>query len=167
VTPEQPKTAYQDTKYCLGRAEASNPNPDHQVQLAEAETQLNVIAHPRQQSIEFGELFALIIFGGITVFLGMASPPGATAWIGFLVAMLVALFSAVIVLLIINVWDLRLDRAGDIWEKRQYQDQYGAVFYHGYGALFRDAVSRRLEQTTSIVIGLLVSIACRALLCYK
>lgn len=167
VTPEQLKTAYQDTKDCLDRAEASNPNPDDQVQLAEAETQLNVIAHSRQQGIEFGELFALIIFGGITVFIGMASRPGVTGWIGFLVEMLVVLFSAVIVFLIINVWDLHRDRAGDILEEQQYQDHDGAVFYEGYGVVFRDAVSRRLEQTTSIVIGLLVTIAYGALLWYK
>ena len=167
VTPEQLKTAYQDTKDCLDRAEASNPDPDDQVQLAEAETQLNVIAHSRQQGIEFGELFALIIFGGITVFIGMASRPGVTGWIGFLVEMLVVLFSAVIVFLIINVWDLHRDRAGDILEEQQYQDHDGAVFYEGYGVVFRDAVSRRLEQTTSIVIGLLVTIAYGALLWYK
>ena len=167
VTPEQLKAAYQDTKDCLDRAEASNPDPDDQVQLAEAETQLNVIAHSRQQGIEFGELFALIIFGGITVFLGMASRPGVTGWIGFLVEMLVVLFSAVIVFLIINVWDLHRDRAGDILEEQQYQDHDGAVFYEGYGVVFRDAVSRRLEQTTSIVIGLLVTIAYGALLWYK
>ena len=159
VTPEQLQTAYQDTKDCLDRAEASNPNPDDQVQLAEAETQLNVIAHSRQQGIEFGELFALIIFGGITVFLGMASRPGVEGWIGFLVEMLVVLFSAVIVFLIINVWDLHRDRAGEILGKRDE--------YDGYGVVFRDAVNRRFEQTTSIVIGLLVTIAYGALLWYK
>ena len=159
VTPEQLQTAYQDTKDCLDRAEAANPDPEDQAQLAEAETQLNVIAHSRQQGIEFGELFALIIFGGITVFLGLASRPGVTGWIGFLVEMLVVLFSAVIVFLIVNVWDLHRDRAGEILGKRE---EYG-----GYGVVFRDAVNRRLEQTTSIVIGLLVTIAYGALLWYK
>ncbi len=159
VTPEQLQTAYQDTKDCLDRAEAANPDPEDQAQLAEAETQLNVIAHSRQQGIEFGELFALIIFGGITVFLGLASRPGVTGWIGFLVEMLVVLFSAVIVFLIINVWDLHRDRAGEILERRE---EYG-----GYGVVFRDAVNRRFEQTTSIVIGLLVTIAYGALLWYK
>ena len=159
VTPEQLQTAYQDTKDCLDRAEAANPDHDDQAQLAEAETQLNVIAHSRQQGIEFGELFALIIFGGITVFLGLASRPGVTGWIGFLVEMLVVLFSAVIVFLIINVWDLHRDRAGEILAKRE---EYG-----GYGVVFRDAVNRRFEQTASIVIGLLVTIAYAALLWYK
>ncbi len=159
VTPEQLQTAYQRAKDCLDRAEAANPDPDDQAQLAEAETQLNVIAHSRQQGIEFGELFALIIFGGITVFIGMASRPGVTGWIGFLVEMLVVLFSAVIVFLIVNVWDLHRDRAGEILERREE--------YDGYGVVFRDAVNRRFEQTTSIVVGLLVTAAFAVLLWYK
>ena len=159
VTPEQLQTAYRRAKDCLDRAEATNPDPDDQAQLAEAETQLNVIAHSRQQGIEFGELFALIIFGGITVFIGMASRPGVTGWIGFLVEMLVVLFSAVIVFLIVNVWDLHRDRAGEILERREE--------YDGYGVVFRDAVNRRFEQTTSIVVGLLVTAAFAVLLWHK
>lgn len=137
----------------------ADPDDSDRAQLAEAETQLNVIAHSRQQGIEFGELFALIIFGGITVFIGLASRPGVTGWIGFLVEMLVVLFSSVIVFLIVNVWDLHRDRAGEILEKQQD--------YDGYGVVFRDAVNRRFEQTTSIVIGLLVTAAYAALLWHK
>ena len=159
VTPEDLQKAYRDTKDCLDRAEAANPDAADQAQLAEAETQLNVIAHSRQQGIEFGELFALIIFGGITVFIGLASRPGVTGWIGFLVEMLVVLFSAVIIFLIVNVWDLHRDRAGEILEKRED--------YNGYGVVFRDAVNRRFEQTTSVVIGLLVTLAYAGLLWLK
>ena len=159
VTPEELRDAYHNTKAYLDRAEAANPDPDAQAQLAEAETQLNVIAHSRQQGIDFGELFALIIFGGITVFLGLVSRPGVSGWIGFLVEMLVALFSAVIVFLIVNVWDLHRERAGEILEEREE--------YQGYGVVFRDAVNRRFEQTTSIAIGLLVTLAYAALLWHK
>ena len=160
VTPEQLQTAYQNTKECLDRADATNPNADDQAQLAEAETQLNVVAHSRQQGIDFGELFALIIFGGITIFIGLGSRPGVTGWIAFLVEMLVVLFSAVIIFLIVNVWDLHRERAGEILEKRpEYDDDYGVVF--------RDAVNRRFEQTTSVVIGLLVTLAFGGLLWQK
>ena len=159
VTPEQLQRAYQEVRILLAEAEAVNPDADDQAQLADAEIQLNAIAHSRQQGIEFGELFALIVFGGITVFLGLASRPGVTGWIGFLVEMLVVLFSAVIVFLVVNVWDLHRDRAGEILEERED--------YEGYGVVFRDAVNRRFEQTTSIVIGLLVTIAYAALLWYK
>ena len=174
VTPEELQDAYQKIRGCLAQAVASNPSPEDLADLAEAETQLNVIAHSRQQGIEFGELFALIIFGGITVFIGLASRPGVTGWIGFLVEMLVVLFSAVIFFLIINVWDLHRDRAGEILEKRLYPYQSatdyagtGVVLYEGYGVAFRDAVNRRFEQTTSVVIGLLVTAAFAALLWQK
>ena len=159
VTPEQLQVAYQEARVYLIEAVDANPDMDDQAQIAEAETQLNVIAHSRQQGIEFGELFALIIFAGITVFIGLASRPGVTGWIGFLVEMLVILFSAVIVFLVVNVWDLHRDRAGEILERRED--------YDGYGVVFRDAVNRRFEQTTSIVVGLLVTIAYAALLWYK
>ncbi len=170
VTPEELQTAYLNIKECLDRAEAANPDLADQAQLAEAETLLNVIAHSRQQGIDFGELFALIIFGGITVFLGLVSRPGVSGWIGFLVEMLVVLFSAVIVFLIVNVWDLHRERAGEILEKRlyQYHDDYGLIIYYdGYGVVFRDAVNRRFEQTTSIAIGLMVTIVFAALLWQK
>ena len=159
VTPEQLQTAYHNTKECLDRAEATTTDAADQAQLAEAETQLNVIAHSRQQGIDFGELFALIIFGGITVFIGLATRPGVTGWIAFLVEILVVLFSAVIVFLIVNVWDLHRDRAGEILERRDE--------YEGYGVVFRDAVNRRFEQTASVVIGLLVTVAYAALLWQK
>ena len=159
VTPEQLQVAYEGVRQSLMQAIAAAPDDADRAQLAEAETQLNVVAHSRQQGVEFGELFALIIFGGITVFIGLASRPGVTGWIGFLVEMLVALFSAVIVFLIVNVWDLHRDRAGEILQKQQD--------YDGYGVVFRDAVNRRFEQTTSIVIGLLVTVAYAALLWHK
>ena len=72
--------------------------------------------------------------------------------------------------LIVNVWDLHRERAGEILEKRvyEYDNDYGLVIhYDGYGVVFRDAVNRRFEQTTSIVVGLLVTIAFAALLWQK
>ena len=111
----------------------------------------------------------MVIFGGITVFIGLASRPGVTGWIAFLLEMLVVLFSAVIVFLIVNVWDLHRERAGEILEKRLYQDYDGAVvvFYDSYSVVFRDAVSRRFEQTTPIAVGLLVTAIFAILLWYK
>lgn len=159
VNPGQLQNAYHEVRADLTEAAAADFELEDQAQLAEAETQLNVIAHSRQQGIEFGELFALIIFGGITVFIGLASRPGVTGWIGFLVEMLVVLFSAVIVFLVVNVWDLHRDRAGEILEKNEE--------YQGYGVVFRDAVNRRFEQTTSIAVGLLVTAAFAALLWHK
>lgn len=169
VTPEKLKKAYEDVKGYLDDAEAKNPDPEKQAQLAEAETLLNVIAHSRQQGIDFGELFALLVFGGITVFLGLGSRPGIVGWIGFLVEMLVVLFSAVIVFLIVNVWDLHRERAGEILEKQIYphRDSDGVVLYNGYGVVFKGAEDRRFEQKLSMIVGLLVALAYAGLLWYK
>ena len=64
-----------------------------------------MMVHSRQHGLKFGELFSHIIFGAITVVLTLLSPPAVTGWIGFLLEMLVALFSVVIVFPAINVWD--------------------------------------------------------------
>lgn len=159
VTPEQLQTAYQDAKQCLDEAMDAAPTPEDEADLANAEAQLNVIVHSRQQGIDFGELFALIIFGGVTVLLGLGARPEVSGWIGFLVEMLVMLFSAVIVFLIVNVWDLHRDRAGEVLAKQEV--------YDGYGVVFREAADRRFEQITSITIGLLVTIAYAVLLWFK
>ena len=86
---------------------------DHRM-LAYAETQLSMMVHSRQQGLEFGELFSHIIFGAITVVLTLLSPPAVTGWIGFLLEMLMALFSVVIVFLAVNVWDSHRNRSGEI-----------------------------------------------------
>ena len=76
--------------------------PDRR-RLADAEAQLRMMVHSRQQGLEFGELFSHIIFGAITVVLTLLSRPGVTGWIGFLLETMVALFSVVIVFLAVNV----------------------------------------------------------------
>ena len=61
--------------------------------------------------------------------------------------------------LIVNVWDSHRDRAGEILRKSEE--------YDGYGVVFRDAVDRRFEQTTSVAVGLLVTAAFAVLLWYN
>jgi hypothetical protein len=82
--------------------------------LADAEAQLSMMVRSRQQGLELGELFSHIIFGAITVVLTLLSPPAVTGWIGFLLEMLMALFSVVIVFLAVNVWDSHRNRSGEI-----------------------------------------------------
>lgn len=54
-------------------------------------------------------------------------------------------------------WSVR--RAGEILERNEE--------YHGYGVVFRDAVNRRFEQTTSIAVDLLATAAFAALLWHR
>ena len=158
-SPEQLQAAYRQAKLCLARSIAANSVPDDQAKLAEAEAQLNVLTYSRQQGIDFGELFALITFGGITIVLALASRVDVSGWTAVLVELFTMLFSAVVIFLVSNIWDLQRDRTSHILQKLPEGD--------GYGLVFRDAKSRRFEQGTSVVVGLAITAAYFGLLWYK
>ena len=158
-TPAELQSSYNKAKLCFAEAVAAGPDARNLARLGAAETQLNIIVHSRQQGIELGELFALLIFGGSTILIGILSRPPLTGWIGFLVEILAALFSAVIVFLIINVWDLHRERANLILKKRDESDDYGLIF--------SNPRSRRFEQSMSVIIGLAITVAYAALLWQK
>ena len=146
--PEELQAAYREVQACLTKAKTANSDPEYEDRLAEAETQLNIIVHSRRHGIELGELFALIIFGGISVLLAVAARPESSAWGGFLIEVFVALFSAVIIFFIVHVWDLQEDRFAGILERLPDPERYGIV-----GVVFHDVRNRRFEQRTSIAIG--------------
>ena len=157
--PEELQAAYAGAKLCFARAVAvDHPAPDRKL-LADAEAQLNMVAHSRQQGIDFGELFSLIIFGGSTIALAMLSRPAVYGWTAFLIEVFSVLFSAVIVFLIINVWDLHRERADLVLESQRSG--------HEYGVIFRDTKNRRFERSVSIAVGLLIILAYAGLLWNK
>ena len=158
-TPEQLQGAYTELKLCFARAAAVDHRDADRKLLADAETQLNVFVHSRQQGLEFGELFSLIIFGGSTIMLALLSRPEVFGWTGFLVEMFSVLFPAVIVFLIANVWDLHRDRAELVLSSSDTIE--------GYGVIFRDSRSRRFERGISIVVGLLTIVTYAGLLWSK
>lgn len=155
---EELQAAYTQVKLCFVQAAAMDvPLADRRL-LANAETQLNMMVHSRQQGVDFGELFALIIFGGSTVLLSLLSRPEVSGWTAFLYEVFSALFPAVIIFLIVNVWDLHRDRANQVLATKEGPE--------GYGVIFR-IKSRRFEQGVSVVIGLLIIAAYAVLLWYK
>ncbi len=158
-TPEQLQAAYQQAKLCFAQAIAAGPKADDHLKLSEAEAQLNALAYSRQQGIDFGELFALITFSAITVVLALASRLDVSGWTAVLVELFAMLFSAVIIFLVSNVWDLQRDRTSRILQKLPDGD--------GYGVVFRDVQSRRFEQGTSIIVGLAVTAAYFGLFWHK
>ncbi len=156
---EELRRAYTRVKLCFVQAAAADlPVADRRL-LANAETQLNMMVHSRQQGVDFGELFSLIIFGGSTVLLSLLSRPEVSGWTAFLYEVFSALFPAVIIFLIVNVWDLHRDRANLVLATQEGPE--------GYGVIFRDPRSRRFEQGVSVVIGLLIIVAYAVLLWYK
>lgn len=156
---EELRRAYTRAKLCFVQAAAVDlPLADRRL-LTNAETQLNMMVHSRQQGVDFGELFALIIFGGSTVLLSLLSRPEVSGWTAFLYEVFSALFPAVIIFLIVNVWDLHRDRANLVLATQEGPE--------GYGVIFRDPRSRRFEQGVSVVIGWLIIAAYAVLLWYK
>ena len=158
-TPEQLQQAYTQIKLCFVRAAAVDQSNSNRKLLADAEAQLNMMVHSRQQGLEFGELFSLIIFGGVTIILALLSRPEVYGWTAFLVETFSTLFPAVIVFLIVNVWDLHRDRADLILSSQQTTA--------GFGVIFRDHKSRRFEQSISVIVGLSIIFAFAGLLWYK
>ena len=156
---EELRRAYTQTKLCFAQATAVDlPAADLRL-LADAEAQLNMVAHSRQQGVDFGELFALIIFGGSTVLLSLLSRPEVGGWTAFIYDVFAALFPAVIIFLIVSVWDLHRDRADLVLATRTGPE--------GYGVIFRDPRSRRFERGISVVVGLLIIVVYALLLWQK
>lgn len=157
--PEELRAAYTRAKLCFAQAAAvDHPLADRKL-LADAEAQMNMVTNSRQQGVDFGELFSLIIFGGSTIALAMLSRPAVDGWVAFLYEVFSVLFSAVVVFLIINVWDLHRERADLVLANRQDSREYGVIF--------RDPKNRRFEQSVSVVIGLLIILAYAGLLWNK
>ena len=156
---EELQLAYTRVKLCFVQAAAVDHTLADRRLLANAETQLNMMVHSRQQGVDFGELFSLIIFGGSTVLLSLLSRPEVSGWTAFMYEVFSALFPAVIIFLIVNVWDLHRDRAELVLAAQEGPE--------GYGVIFRDPRSRRFEQGVSVVIGLLIIVAYAVLLWYK
>ena len=149
--PEELQTAYSQAKLCFARAAVvDHPLADGKL-LADAEAQLNMVVHSRQQGVDFGEMFSLIIFGGSTIALALLSRPAVDGWIAFLYEVFSVLFSSVTVFLIISVWDLHRERAELVLAGHRDSRQYGVIF--------RDPKSRRFEQGASVVVGLLIILA--------
>ena len=133
-------------------------------------TELDRLAHSRQQGINFGEICALFIFAGLVVGTALLSRPAAVSGLtGFLVEMFAMLFPAVIIFLAFNVLDLQRDRVSRILKKNP---EYG-----GYGVAFQDTVSqaervehssrRTVEQGISIGVGGALIVAYAGLFLHK
>ena len=153
--PESPQdliNAYRSARQHVRRAYAASSNDADRRELAEASAELDVLAHSRQEGQDFGEYVALVIFAVTTVALILfALDEQATGWNGFLTEMFTMLFCAVIIFLVVNVWDLQRERGAPVLQ-READDS-------GYGVVFRDAVARRFEQVVSIVVVLAMTAA--------
>ena len=121
---------------------------------------MDTLARSKQQDITLGEMFALFIFAGITVSLALLSrPPETEGWTRFLVDLFAMLISAVIVFLVVNVWDLRRER-----DEKKLQRVDGQRFYE---VRFLSIRRFAFDQWLSIVVGGAVVLVFSGLLSHK
>ena len=148
--PENPQDlagAYRSARQRIRHAYATSSDDPVRQELAEVVVEMDALAHSRQEGQDFGEYMALVVFAVITVALLLLSlDENAAGWNGFLTEMFTILFSAVIIFLVVNVWDLQRERNAPVLQR--------AADGGGYGVVFRDAVARRSEQIVSVVVVL-------------
>lgn len=123
---------------------ANDPHSEAQEQLMEVETELNVLVKSKQGHTDFGELFVLTLLAGITVSLSLFGRPSVTGWTALLSDSFIVLFSAAIVFLLFNVWDLRSDRYASVLGEYPLSRQ----------VLFKDIRDRLYERWISVIICL-------------
>ena len=76
--------------------------------LIEAKADLDALVRSKRSAVVLGELFSLVIFGGITIFLALFSRPhGTDCWSLYMFDIFAMLISPVIIFLMVNIWDLR------------------------------------------------------------
>ncbi len=138
-----------------------NAGPEDTDKLVDLEAELDSLTHSRQQGINFGELCAIAIFGGITLGIALFALPGAIGRTALLIELFVMLFAAVIVFLTVSVWDLRLERIARIMHTRSVGGR------RDYGVLFLDETRRHIEQGITVVVGLSMVATYAGLLGYK
>ena len=163
------EAAYVEARLAINRSLISASDQDRE-KLRKVESELDMLAHSRQQGINFGEICALFIFAGLVVGTALLSRPAQVQGLtGFLVEMFAMLFPAVIVFLTFNVLDLQRDRVARILE--------ASPQYQGYGVAFQDTVReggrlehsgrRTAEQWISVAVGIALIVAYPGLFLHK
>ena len=115
--------------------------------LVDAEADLDALVRSRQSAIVLGELFSLIIFGGITIFLVLFSRPQETeGWPNFLIDLFAMLIAPVIVFLMVNIRDLHNERGQKWLEHIQDENE-------DYAVRLPHAEGRRADQWLAVILG--------------
>ena len=130
--------------------------------LNETEAELDMLVRSKQVSPVLGEIFALLVFAGITIFLTMFTRPSEPdGWIRLLLDMFAMLVSSVIIFLMI--YSIDLDRERDA-HKLERVSETGD---ESYLLLFPDIERRLFDQWLSVAVGAIIILAYAGLLAHK
>ncbi len=161
--------AYGAARRAISDALITAEGPDRKKLIA-VSTDLDALAHSRQQGINFGEICALFIFAGLVVGTALLSrPAGVSELTGFLVEMFAMLFPAVILFLAFNVLDLQRDRVSRILVSNTQYSGYGVAFQdtESQNGTIRHSSRRFWEQRISVFVGVALIVAYAGLFLYK
>lgn len=156
------KCAYDRARELLGSARERVEQPEDWRELVQIEADVDAIVRSKQQGIVLGELFALMIFAAIVIGLSVLTRPDVTGWTLALVDLNAMLLPSVVVFLLVNVWDLQVERDRPIWGRRQVARQTGE-----FGLLFDGQSDRGFDEWLSIVLGSAVMVAFAVLMWLK
>ena len=128
--------------------------------LSDAESQLDTLVRSKQLGVILGELFALVIFAGMTIVVALLLRPDENlAYARFFVDVFAMLISAVVIFLTVNVWDLYHERAiRQVAERAEYSD---------YVVRFPDTERPMADLWLSVVVGVAMLATYSGLLAHK
>ena len=155
------REAYTRARHCIAKA-APQDNASRETQN-QVEADLDVLIRSKQTGLVLGEVFAIFIFGGITIVLALLTVPHGLGegggWVRLWIDLFAMLISAVIVFLIAYVFDMDHERD----EPKLEQNVEG----RGYFARFPDRGRRLFDQTLSIIVGIAIVATYGVLLSHK
>ena len=141
-------------------ADATPGDDSDRQALNQAEAELDSLVRSKQVSPVLGEIFALLVFAGITIFLTMFTKPSEPdGWIRMLLDLFAMLVSSVIIFLMIYSTDL--DRERDAHKLEQASED------GDYLLLFPDTEQRLFDQWLSIAVGVGIVLTYAGLLAHK
>ena len=141
-------------------AKATPENDSDRDILTQVETDLDSLVRSQQATPVLGEIFALLVFAGITIFLTIfTKPTEPEGWIGLLLDLFAMLVSSVIIFLMIYSMDLDRERDAHILEKTAEEGEYLLFFPSTEVQLF--------DQWVSVAVGVMIILVYAGLLAHK
>ena len=152
------KDAYMVVRSYIARARPTDWTAREMLSHAEAE--LDTLVRSKQLGVVLGELFALVIFAGMTLsFALFFRPDESRAFARFFIDIFAMLISAVVVFLTVNVWDLYHERSV---RQVQFREDYG-----DYVVRFPDTERPLADLWLSVVVGIVMLAAYSGLIANK
>ena len=156
--------------YIKARGYIAGANPENQSDrdmLIQVEADLDMLVRSQQSVPVLGEIFALLVFAGITIFLTMFTrPPEPEGWIGMLLDLFAMLVSSVIIFLMMYSMDLDQERDAHILERME-RAAGETEKDEEYLLIFPNTEARLFDQWISVTVGVIIIMVYAGLLGHK